>query len=1120
MENDTWPDSIYQNWQELPYTPDAIQPEFIDTYGRSPNVLLSTLVYYATTVSKLGRKARFGLPSSRIPIPDLPAISRFLDISSTADDFDVLLRNFPPDEIDNRLVYNLNLLRGNTRPFQSLFKEQPSEQIVFYQRQGLKSWAIFLVMTQKRTIDGFFFGHITIPSQKESVKLLQNILSVVIHKETFIFRHRLHLPPSMAADPTGLVYIFVNSLHLRYNYLKLSNEKITELALKQLHEFIIDHDSTLGRLRMHEITMESHPYCLRVNIDDVNFEDIRQHGWSVINVVRDGNCGYYSLLLGIENCESKRYCPHWRNVGASMSSNTSWQQQILQFRQDMQLKSQQLIKQLSNEDPETIPWLPLVGITEKFPLENLSDEFFTINLTKTQYFDDTLLKDENVKYQLSPFWGNVVAALLFEVRIVVYIRTASWDGLQKSYTWTTLTCSQEEPMKHWIVQTQGIQKLPHDEFYDFPTIELVYTMGSRGRKPAEENNDENNQFQFLRRVILPEKITVKSSSNPSHTMEELIILGQKKTEKEAKERMASREVDVVQKPTQTSPLVEEDVVQNPTRLSPAVDDNVVQNPTTIYPASSTLPEAPTRDASTKGDVDQHPVQMSPNSSTETAMPLYAMDVEGSQPARTTGAEGSQSTTKKKRRVILPENTTFKSSLNPSHTMEESIILGQKKTEKEAKERMASREVDVVQKPTQTSPLVEQDVVQNPTRLSPAVDDDLAQNPTTIYSASSTLPEAPTRDASTKGDVDQHPMQMSPNSSTETAMPLYTMDVEGSQPACTTGAEGSQSTTNKKQSRRNKTKKKSIPSKVTEVEDTREGGTEDERTVAYTQVKYSSESNSFYIRKKNLDGVYEKPYMIKNLEEYDTAFLDSVRKKNGRWVKPPAGDAQDVSHPFHLMTKVPILYQQHGNNYCISYSLGSTLFYCGFLSAAEVFYGAAEWISTMSLDDAMNEIRSIMKNSAALIGLPTLFNIRPNTHSKKIKSMTWQDLLSDVTPFPTLVVPLQSNGSTSHVFCIVDDLIFDAIFPFALKLCVESVQWIFNNQDTNIYAVYRFCRKADMPDVKIEGTYKRQIQFHWDHPRRSEVEAAIQEMIRKRKQKRKEMRMKKKQKKNTRCNMQS
>jgi len=451
-------------------------------------------------------------------------------------------------------------------------------------------------MTQKRTIDGFFFGHITIPSQKESVKLLQNILSVVIHEETFIFRHRLHLPPSMAADPTGLVYIFVNSLHLRYNYLKLSNEKITELALKQLHEFIIDHDSTLGRFRMDEITMASHPYCLRVNIDDVNFEDIRQHGWSVINVVRDGNCGYYSLLLGIENCESKRYCPHWRNVGASMSSNTSWQQQILQFRQDMQLKSQQLIKQLSNEDPETIPWLPLVGITEKFPLENLSDEFFTINLTKTQYFDDTLLKDENVKYQLSPFWGNVVAALLFEVRIVVYIRTASWDGLQKSYTWTTLTCSQEEPMKHWIVQTQGIQKLPHDEFNDFPTIELVYTMGSRGRKPAEENNDENNQFQFLRRVILPEKITVKSSSNPSHTMEELIILGQKKTEKEAKERMASREVDVVQKPTQTSPLVEQDVVQNPTRLSPAVDDDLAQNPTTIYSASSTLPEAPTRDA--------------------------------------------------------------------------------------------------------------------------------------------------------------------------------------------------------------------------------------------------------------------------------------------------------------------------------------------------------------------------------------------------------------------------------------------------------------------------------------------------------------------------------------------
>jgi hypothetical protein len=327
---------------------------------------------------------------------------------------------FPPDDINNRLVCNLDQIEKDVNNFQSMFREEPT-QLVFYERQSEKSWAIFLVMVNERSIDGFFFGHETIPNEQASVKLLRNVLSFFIPEATFNFSHRLCLPPTMAADAIGLVYIFVISLHSRYNYLKLDNEKITELALHQMQSFINYHDAAFGRLRVHAMNTASHPYFCRVNSGDTNFNALRQLGWSAIDVVRDGNCGYYALLLGIENCESRRYHPKRFCVGAPpMSSNTPWRMEIMEFRLDLQVKLTELVEKLSSRDPETIPWLTLVGVKEEFPLEKLSDEFFTVNLTQIQYFDNTLLNDENIQYQLSPFWGALVAAHFFCADSCIY----------------------------------------------------------------------------------------------------------------------------------------------------------------------------------------------------------------------------------------------------------------------------------------------------------------------------------------------------------------------------------------------------------------------------------------------------------------------------------------------------------------------------------------------------------------------------------------------------------------------------------------------------------------------------------------------------------------------------
>ena len=58
-------------------------------------------------------------------------------------------------------------------------------------------------------------------------------------------------------------------------------------------------------------------------------------------------------------------------------------------------------------------------------------------------------------------------------------------------------------------------------------------------------------------------------------------------------------------------------------------------------------------------------------------------------------------------------------------------------------------------------------------------------------------------------------------------------------------------------------------------------------------------------------------------------------------------------------------------------------------------------------------------------------------------MTWEVLFADLTPYPTIVIPIQADGTVRHAFCVVDNLIFDSLTPFALKLKRESVLWTFN-----------------------------------------------------------------------------
>ena len=96
-------------------------------------------------------------------------------------------------------------------------------------------------------------------------------------------------------------------------------------------------------------------------------------------------------------------------------------------------------------------------------------------------------------------------------------------------------------------------------------------------------------------------------------------------------------------------------------------------------------------------------------------------------------------------------------------------------------------------------------------------------------------------------------------------------------------------------------------------------------------------------------------------------------------------------------------------------------------------------------------------------------------------MAWENLFVDLVPFPTIIIPTLLDGTMTHAFCVVDDLIFDSITPFALKLKMESVQWIFNGAAVKICQAIRFNMSRYPPGTKVKTEYRRLVKLNWSLP---------------------------------------
>jgi len=149
-----------------------------------------------------------------------------------------------------------------------------------------------------------------------------------------------------------------------------------------------------------------------------------------------------------------------------------------------------------------------------------------------------------------------------------------------------------------------------------------------------------------------------------------------------------------------------------------------------------------------------------------------------------------------------------------------------------------------------------------------------------------------------------------------------------------------------------------------------------------RMKYDSVKQSYFTRYYDFsEQKFTQPKICHNIRKMNTTLVHAAKKYSDTWVGCSLGDAGDGEAPEHLATKVRTLYQQHNNNFCLTYSLASALFHCGFLDAAFLLASQAKVFASLHFEDSLSKLKEFMVNLVPEIGQPTLYGVRTKKNKK-------------------------------------------------------------------------------------------------------------------------------------------
>jgi len=502
---------------EYPYEePNNIHGTFPDFYNRDFYSLASSL-------SRFGHR----ILRNEVPTPDhiqrntISTINRFCDNSMIPDDYSIMMNHFPPTPMNSRVVLDAKrLFHEEPQIPTSLVDIGRCEQIIFVYQESATLLSIYLVFPAQGAIEGYFVGDEDFHDIHDVVSKILRFFSQQLPNSHFTIRQRLQIPSTFAKDPIAFTYILVLCLHHRTKYLEHNDATMTIQKLMTLTDFIQAHDDWFGELQVHQMTKASHPFFKRINPKTDKVGELNALGWTVVDVLGDdGNSGYYTLILGLENNGNFQYSlrpPTTQFV--PMTRNQGWQTNIMRLRHDLQRRSRTLVRRLFSNASNLPPWSRVAGICTEEDIETLSDEFYTDKLTQFQYFngglrppirngpDDIPDGDDISVYQMSPFWAMYVFACIFRMRLIVYMRTQ----VQAAIEWSTTTIDPASPLATRMTVVQELQKISDLELKRTPTIEIFYTTGFGTNGRAVDNH-----FRLLRRVLCDDIIKPNEISGTS-----------------------------------------------------------------------------------------------------------------------------------------------------------------------------------------------------------------------------------------------------------------------------------------------------------------------------------------------------------------------------------------------------------------------------------------------------------------------------------------------------------------------------------------------------------------------------------------------------------------------------
>ena len=195
----------------------------------------------------------------------------------------------------------------------------------------------------------------------------------------------------------------------------------------------------------------------------------------------------------------------------------------------------------------------------------------------------------------------------------------------------------------------------------------------------------------------------------------------------------------------------------------------------------------------------------------------------------------------------------------------------------------------------------------------------------------------------------------------------------------------------------------------------------------------------------------------------------VKKRPREWWPLPIGDANDSVATPDMYTSLKVIYPQGDKPHCLFCCLASALYYCKLYKAANYMKDRACHAAILPKTQALTFMTEEMKICAPEIAQATVYNRK--TRRKAARPLTIQGLLEGNCPFPTVVIPMGRDYSTTHAFCVVDDLVFDSTQTHAMKLQRDVLDWICGEQGmSSVHVAYRFdqpfgTKKKLVRDVK-------------------------------------------------------